>query len=122
MMHDSSENQFSQQYTAQIAVQLRKGLLPYCVLLVCQEAPVYSSDIIKRLKQAELVVVEGTLYPLLNRLQKDGLLAHSWRESEQGPPRKYYQATTLGTAVKSELAANIKQLNITLKQLEKGAS
>jgi PadR family transcriptional regulator PadR len=105
-----------QKYADQLATQLRKGFLAYCVLRVCAE-PRYTSDIIAILSQAELVVVEGTIYPLLSRLQKDGLLEHSWRESEQGPPRKYYQATEFGKAVMTEVAGNIDQLNSTLKKL-----
>lgn len=79
-----------------LAVQLRKGFLAYCVLKVCSHEPVYTSDIIRKLREAELVVVEGTIYPLLSRLQRDGLLRHEWRESEQGPPRKYYAVTDAG--------------------------
>jgi len=83
----------SESYAEQLAVQLRKGFLAYCVLKVCADRAMYTSDIIKRLSEAELVVVEGTIYPLLSRLQKDGLLQHEWQESEQGPPRKYYRTT-----------------------------
>lgn len=106
-----------QQYAEQIAVQLRKGFLAYCVLRVCSDAAVYTSDIIKRLHGAELVVVEGTIYPLLSRLHKDGLLAHEWQESEAGPPRKYYRTTPYGTSVLGEVTQQIKALNLTLKQL-----
>ena len=111
-----------EEYAAQVAVQLRKGFLVYCVLLVSGGEPVYSSEIIGQLREAELVVVEGTIYPLLNRLQKDGLLEHSWHESQAGPPRKYYQATPLGKEVKTALQRNISQLNATLKKLERGKS
>jgi PadR family transcriptional regulator PadR len=104
-------------YADNASVQLRKGLLTYCVLKVCNEEPVYSSDIIKRLHAAELIVVEGTMYPLLSRLQKDGLLTHVWQESEQGPPRKYFQTTELGGAVAERIATHIASINKTLKQL-----
>jgi len=77
----------------------------------------YTSDIIKRLSEAELVVVEGTIYPLLSRLQKDGLLEHQWQESEQGPPRKYYKITTLGREVMDHVTKRITTLNTTLKKL-----
>ena len=77
--------------------QMRKGMLDYCVLLLLSRESCYANDIITRLKQAELIVVEGTLYPLLNRLKKDGLLSYEWRESTQGPPRKYYALTDAGT-------------------------
>lgn len=77
----------------------------------------YTSDIIRRLSEAELVVVEGTIYPLLSRLQKDGLLAHEWQESEQGPPRKYYKVTPFGEDVMKHVTLKIATLNTTLKKL-----
>lgn len=83
--------------------QMRKGMLEYCVLLLLSKEPSYANDIITRLKQAELIVVEGTLYPLLTRLKKDGLLSYEWRESTQGPPRKYYALTPDGSAFLLEL-------------------
>src|SRR5581483_864721 len=83
-------------FIGQSEVQMRKGLLVYCVLLLCKDGKVYSSDIIKQLRAAELIVVEGTLYPLLTRLSKDGIVAYEWQESEQGPPRKYYWLTDAG--------------------------
>ena len=104
-------------YAEQLAVQLRKGFLAYCVLKVCSGAPMYTSDIIRRLSEAELVVVEGTIYPLLSRLQKDGLLTHEWQESEQGPPRKYYKATDFGAEVMTHVTKKIATLNTTLKKL-----
>lgn len=76
--------------------QMRKGMLEYCVMLLLRKEACYTSDIITRLKEAELIVVEGTLYPLLTRLKKDGLLSYEWRESTQGPPRKYYLLTNEG--------------------------
>lgn len=108
-------------YAEQLATQLRKGFLAYCVLLICGESAKYTSDIILQLRGAELVVVEGTIYPLLSRLQKDGLLAHEWQESEQGPPRKYYKLTDFGRGVVARLEGHIKTLNSTLNKLEKGA-
>ena len=76
--------------------QMRKGMLEYCVLLLLKHHPSYASDIIQQLKDAELLVVEGTLYPLLTRLKNDGLLVYQWQESTQGPPRKYYALSELG--------------------------
>ena len=108
-------------YAEQLATQLRKGFLAYCVLLICGESAKYTSDIILQLRGAELVVEEGTIYPLLSRLQKDGLLAHEWQESEQGPPRKYYKLTDFGRDVVARLGGHIKTLNSTLNKLEKGA-
>ena len=107
----------SEQYAEQLATQLRKGFLAYCVLKVCSHAPKYTSDIISQLRTAELVVVEGTIYPLLSRLQKDGLLMHEWQESEQGPPRKYYKVTEYGNEVAVHVGKKITALNATLKKL-----
>ncbi|MFZ1458826.1 MAG: PadR family transcriptional regulator [Candidatus Saccharimonadales bacterium] len=104
-------------YAENLAVQLRKGFLAYCVLKVCSHESVYTSDIIRKLREAELVVVEGTIYPLLSRLQRDGLLRHEWRESEQGPPRKYYAVTDAGREVVVLTAHKITTLNKTLTKL-----
>ena len=83
--------------------QMRKGMLEYCILLLLKRQPAYASDIIQQLKEADLLVVEGTLYPLLTRLKKDGLLAYEWQESTQGPPRKYYCLTDSGHQFLDEL-------------------
>lgn len=107
----------AESYADALATQLRKGFLAYCVLRACSHGPKYTSDIIGRLRQAELVVVEGTIYPLLSRLQKDGLLEHEWQESEQGPPRKYYQTTPYGLEVATLLAEEIAALAVTIKKL-----
>ena len=82
---------------------MRKGMLEYCILLLLKRQAAYASDIIQQLKEAELLVVEGTLYPLLTRLKKDGLLAYEWQESTQGPPRKYYSLTADGLSFLGEL-------------------
>ena len=113
----AQESTSSQTYAEQLAVQLRKGFLAYCVLKVCSERALYTSDIIRRLSNAELMVVEGTVYPLLSRLQRDGLLAHEWQESEQGPPRKYYKTTDFGAEVLGHVTEKITRLNATLKKL-----
>lgn len=76
--------------------QMRKGMLEYCVLLLLRNGDAYASEIITRMKDAHLIVVEGTLYPLLTRLKNDGLLAYRWEESASGPPRKYYSLTESG--------------------------
>ena len=83
--------------------QMRKGMLEYCVLLLLRKEPSYANDIINRLKSVEMIVVEGTLYPLLTRLKKDGMLSYEWRESTQGPPRKYYALTEQGELALAEL-------------------
>lgn len=76
--------------------QMRKGILEYCILLLLKKEPAYTSDIIQKLQEAKLIVVEGTLYPLLTRLKNSELLSYRWVESTQGPPRKYYQLTEKG--------------------------
>ena len=76
--------------------QIRKGVLEYCILSIIKQKEVYASDIIFQLKEAELIVVEGTLYPLLTRLKNDGLLSYRWEESKTGPPRKYYEISDAG--------------------------
>lgn len=83
--------------------QMRKGVLEYCILLVLDGKPLYASDIIQSLKEAKMIVVEGTLYPLLTRLKNAGLLAYRWEESTQGPPRKYYELTETGRTFLIEL-------------------
>lgn len=113
----TSQNIPVEEYAANLATQLRKGFLTYCILQLCSKSAMYTSDIITTLHKAELVVVEGTVYPLLSRLQKDGLLTHEWRESELGPPRKYYQSTAYGNEVLGLVADNITQLHKTLKKL-----
>ncbi len=83
--------------------QMRKGVLEYCILLVLDGKPLYASDIIDELKSSKMIVVEGTLYPLLTRLKNDGLLGYRWEESTQGPPRKYYELTDEGKKFLEEL-------------------
>ena len=100
---------------------MRKGLLVYCVLLLLKDGKVSSSEIIRSLRAAELIVVEGTLYPLLNRLAKDRLLAYEWQESEQGPPRKYYWLTDEGQQLLHHLRGSYNKLHTSVKKLEKGA-
>ncbi|MGM0944461.1 MAG: PadR family transcriptional regulator [Bacteroidota bacterium] len=81
---------------ANTQIQMRKGILEYCVLHIISRGEVYTSDLIEELTQAELIVVEGTLYPLLNRLKSAVLVEYRWVESESGPPRKYYSITAEG--------------------------
>lgn len=117
MIQNTSNGTTAQQYAESMATQLRKGFLTYCVLKTCVSLPRYTSEIITQLRTAELVVVEGTIYPLLSRLQKDGLLAYEWQESEQGPPRKYYRTTAYGEEVVQCLTKEISALNKTIKKL-----
>lgn len=79
--------------------QMRKGILEYCILSIISRGEIYASDIINELKKAKLLVVEGTLYPLLTRLKNNGLLSYNWVESSSGPPRKYYELTDEGLEV-----------------------
>src|ERR1700689_3916381 len=104
----------------QSEAQMRKGMLVYCVLLLLKDGKVYSSEIIQSLRKAELIVVEGTLYPLLSRLAKDKLLTYEWQESEQGPPRKYYWLTDDGKLLLDELKATYHRLHASINTLEKG--
>jgi PadR family transcriptional regulator PadR len=83
--------------------QMRKGILEYCILSVLSRNSCYASDIIKELKEAKVIVVEGTLYPLLTRQKNAGLLSYRWEESQQGPPRKYYELTEAGRTYLDDL-------------------
>lgn len=83
--------------------QMRKGMLDYCILLLIHRKPSYANEIIQQFHEADMIVVEGTLYPLLNRLKKDGLLDYQWQESSQGPPRKYYSLTPEGEEALTQL-------------------
>lgn len=83
--------------------QMKKGVLELCVLSILHRAEAYPSDIIQELHSAKILVVEGTLYPLLTRLKNNGLLQYRWEESESGPPRKYYKLTEEGDAYFSAL-------------------
>lgn len=109
-------------FEKQVETQMRKGMLVYCVLLLCKNGKVYSSEIIQQLRAAELIVVEGTLYPLLSRLARDKLLGYEWQESEQGPPRKYYWLTEDGKAVLAQLQQTYERLHASINRLEKGNS
>jgi PadR family transcriptional regulator, regulatory protein PadR len=83
--------------------QMRKGVLEYCILSILANNDAYASDIINELKNSRMIVVEGTLYPLLTRQKNSGLLSYRWEESQQGPPRKYYSLTEKGRSLLTEL-------------------
>lgn len=100
-------------------VQMRKGILEYCILSIIAHGETYASDIIDELKKARLLVVEGTLYPLLTRLKNNGLLSYQWLESTGGPPRKYYQLTTEGQQVLTELEKTWKELVFAVEAVQK---
>ncbi|MFY0644190.1 MAG: PadR family transcriptional regulator [Bacteroidia bacterium] len=97
--------------------QMRKGILEYCILALISKGEVYASDIIGSLKEAKLIVVEGTLYPLLTRLKNAGLLKYAWKESEQGPPRKYYSLTETGQLFINELSKTWNELTKSVEQI-----
>src|SRR5665213_1581378 len=115
-----NDNSADNDFLAQTGIQMRKGMLTYCILLLLSDSKVYTSEIIRILRQAELIVVEGTLYPLLSRLAKDKLLAYEWQESEQGPPRKYYWLTDDGKKLLDDLKTTYNRLHASIKALEKG--
>ncbi len=89
---------------------MRKGVLELCILSIISEGEAYPSDIIQKLKEQELIVVEGTMYPLLTRLKNAGLLGYNWQESTSGPPRKYYHLTEEGTSFLKDLLATWNKL------------
>ncbi len=96
---------------------MRKGILELCVLSITDKQAVYPSDILKQLKACKLLVVEGTIYPLLNRLSKAELLTYDWVESETGPPRKYYKTTADGKEVLDHLRAHWQKLQSSVQEL-----
>lgn len=97
--------------------QMRKGMLEYCVLLLLRNGDAYASEIISKMKEAHLIVVEGTLYPLLTRLKNDGLLAYRWEESVSGPPRKYYSLTPVGISALQQLQESWQEITHTINHL-----
>ncbi|HBX52601.1 MAG: PadR family transcriptional regulator [Bacteroidetes bacterium GWF2_33_38] len=99
--------------------QMRKGILEFCILALLKNTDMYASDIINELKKVKLIVVEGTLYPLLTRLKNAGLLTYRWEESTQGPPRKYYKITDEGNNFLVELNATWEELVETINEIKK---
>ncbi len=95
--------------------QMRKGILEFCILSILKDGEAYTSDILESLKEAKMIVVEGTIYPLLTRLKNAGLLDYRWEESTSGPPRKYYELTDKGIAFLIEL-------NTTWHELQKAVN
>lgn len=106
------------QFVEKTEINVRKGILMYAVLHVLKHGPVYSSDILVRLSLADMIVVEGTVYPLLTRLLQDGIVSYEWRESDAGPPRKYYQLTAEGHSVIAALQPKVAGLFKTVHALE----
>jgi PadR family transcriptional regulator, regulatory protein PadR len=98
--------------------QMRKGILEYCILLILERGDAYASDIIQQLKESQMIVVEGTLYPLLTRQKNSGLLSYRWEESTQGPPRKYYALTDEGRKFLLELDSAWNELVDAIKDIK----
>ena len=96
---------------------LRRGLLEFAVLTALSTGRHYAGDVLGRLAETPFATQEGTLYPLLSKMRRDGLLDHEWEESDSGPPRKYYRVTESGTERLSQLIAYWKQLDDTLTEL-----
>ena len=104
-----------------IKAQMRKGILEYCILSIISRNDAYASSIIAELKEAEMIVVEGTLYPLLTRQKNQGLLAYRWEESPQGPPRKYYSITEKGRQCLEQLDMAWTELISQIRTIREGA-
>ncbi len=105
--------------TENTKAQMRKGFLEFLILLIISKKEMYPSDILKKLKAADLIVVEGTLYPLLMRLKNSGLLTYTWQESKSGPPRKYYSITKEGLLAIKELTKTWDSLKKAINTLTK---
>ena len=97
--------------------QMRKGMLDYCIMLLLHRQPSYANDIIAQLKDAKMIIVEGTLYPLLTRLKNEKLLKYEWKESTQGPPRKYYALTMDGEEALRQLDQSWDEMAYTVNVL-----
>ena len=96
---------------------IRKGLLEFLILKIVSADKVYVADMLDRLSKTEFATQEGTLYPLLSKLRRDGLVDYEWQESEAGPPRKYYKLTAKGKSQLEELNDYWKSINATVSQL-----
>lgn len=103
-------------YIANVEAQMRKGILELCILNIIAAEESYPSDIILKLKESKMIVVEGTLYPLLTRLKNSGLLSYQWVESTGGPPRKYYKLTDKGEECLTELNKTWNELIFAVKK------
>ena len=105
--------------TDNLRSQMRKGVLEYCILCIRSKKDAYASNIIDELKAANMIVVEGTLYPLLIRQKNQGLLTYRWEESTQGPPRKYYEITDKGRAQLAEMDAAWQEMVLSIDTLKR---
>ncbi len=102
--------------------QMRKGVLEYCILSILNGEDKYASEILETLKDAKMLVVEGTIYPLLTRLKNAGLLNYRWEESTSGPPRKYYTLTEIGKSFLKELDRTWDELRLAVNSVTKEKS
>ncbi|MES2588073.1 MAG: PadR family transcriptional regulator [Bacteroidota bacterium] len=102
--------------------QMRKGILEYCILSILDQSEAYPSEILVTMKDAKLIVVEGTLYPLLTRLKNMELLTYRWEESQSGPPRKYYSITKMGKTFLEELSSTWEDLNFAVQKITKSTN
>ena len=100
-----------------IKTQMRKGVIEYCVLSILSRGDSYTPEIIAALKESEMIVVEGTLYPILTRQKNQGLLSYRWEESPQGPPRKYYMLTDKGRAALAELDHSWEEISEQIRKI-----
>jgi PadR family transcriptional regulator PadR len=104
------------------ASQMRKGVLEFCILSIIKQGEAYPSDIIEKMKAADLAIFEGTLYPLLTRLKNADMLTYRWVESSSGPPRKYFSLTEKGAAFYQELESTWQQLSNAVESVTKQSS
>jgi PadR family transcriptional regulator PadR len=100
--------------------QMRRGILEFCIVSLLADNHIYTAELIKRLKAANLIVTDGTLYPLLNRLQKANLLQYKWVESDAGPPRKYYSLTETGKSFLAQLDVAWQDITTSVETIRKG--
>ncbi len=98
-------------------IQMRKGVIELCILSLLKNGEMYSTDLLKALKEADIIIVEGTIYPLLTRLKNEGLLKYRWEESSGGPPRKYFSITSLGEEKQKQLSYQWKELEKSVNQI-----
>ena len=99
---------------------MRRGIIEFCIVSLLADQVVYTAELINRLKAANLIVTDGTLYPMLSRLQKAELLQYRWEESESGPPRKYYSLTDSGKAFLNQLDTAWQGINLSVESIRKG--
>jgi len=100
--------------------QMRRGILEFCIVSLLAEQEIYTAELINRLKTANLIVTDGTLYPMLNRLQKAQLLQYRWEESDSGPPRKYYSLTETGKTYLNKLDMAWQDMTESVESIREG--